>query len=136
VAPGAQSQVDREQLRSRLPGPDPAGNRLRRWPLSHLIETRDGHWRQPSNTPIIRGAAGPIRPDHAAVSSLPRGGTLCNAIGHEPALGEFAIMMMLAWRHRLFDTATSFCKGSWSWSPMVGGAVRGAIGSESVGVET
>src|ERR1700730_13744121 len=68
------------------------------------------------------------------VSSLPRGVTLCNAYGHEPALGEFAIMMMLAWRHRLFDIATSFREGSWSWSPMVGGAVRGEIGGQTVGV--
>ena len=45
--------------------------------------------------------------DGIDVSSLPRGVTLCNAYGHEPALGEFAIMMMLAWRHRLFDIATS-----------------------------
>ena len=43
--------------------------------------------------------------DGIDVSALPRGVTLCNAYGHEPALGEFAIMMMLAWRHRLFDIA-------------------------------
>ena len=72
--------------------------------------------------------------DGIDVSSLPRGVTLCNAYGHEPALGEFAIMMMLAWRHRLFDIATSFREGSWSWSPMVGGAVRGEIGGQTVGV--
>src|SRR6266404_5546535 len=45
--------------------------------------------------------------DGIDVSSLPRAVTLCNAYGHEPALGEFAIMMMLAWRHRLFDIAKS-----------------------------
>jgi phosphoglycerate dehydrogenase-like enzyme len=72
--------------------------------------------------------------DGIDVSSLPRGVTLCNAYGHEPALGEFAIMMMLAWCHRLFDIATSFREGSWSWSPMVGGAVRGEIGGQTVGV--
>src|ERR1700741_4277538 len=72
--------------------------------------------------------------DGIDVSSRPRGVALCNAYGHEPALGEFAIMMMLAWRHRLFDIATSFREGSWSWSPMVGGAVRGEIGGQTVGV--
>ena len=72
--------------------------------------------------------------DGIDVSSLPRGVTLCNAYGHEPALGEFAIMMMLTWRHRLFDIATSFREGSWSWSPMVGDAVRGEIGGQTVGV--
>jgi phosphoglycerate dehydrogenase-like enzyme len=72
--------------------------------------------------------------DGIDVSSLPRGVALCNAYGHEAALGEFAIMMMLAWRHRLFDIATSFREGSWSWSPMVGGTVRGEIGGQTVGV--
>jgi phosphoglycerate dehydrogenase-like enzyme len=72
--------------------------------------------------------------DGIDVSSLPRGVTLCNAYGHEPALGEFAIMMMLAWRHRLFEIATSFREGSWSWSPIVGGAVRGEIGGQTVGI--
>ena len=70
--------------------------------------------------------------DGIDVSLLPRGVTLCNAYGHEPALGEFAIMMMLAWRHRLFEITTSFREGSWSWSPMVGGAVRGEIGAQTV----
>src|SRR5690348_10066086 len=48
--------------------------------------------------------------DGIDVSSLPGGVTLCNAYGHEPALGEFAIMMMLAWRHRLFDTQRRFAR--------------------------
>jgi phosphoglycerate dehydrogenase-like enzyme len=72
--------------------------------------------------------------DGIEVAALPKGVTLCNAYGHEPALGEFAIMMMLAWRHRLFEIATSFRDGSWAWSPMVGGAVRGEIGGQTVGV--
>ncbi|HEY2527190.1 MAG TPA: NAD(P)-dependent oxidoreductase, partial [Xanthobacteraceae bacterium] len=72
--------------------------------------------------------------DGIDVAALPKGVALCNAYGHEPALGEFAIMMMLAWRHRLFDIATSFREGSWSWSPMVGGAVRGEIAGQTVGI--
>jgi phosphoglycerate dehydrogenase-like enzyme len=72
--------------------------------------------------------------DGIDVAALPKGVTLCNAYGHEAALGEFAIMMMLAWRHRLFDIATSFREGSWTWSPMVGGAVRGEIGGQTIGV--
>jgi hypothetical protein len=43
---------------------------------------------------------------HAA--ARPRG------YAHEPALCGFAIMMMLSWRHRLFEIATSFRDGSWS----------------------
>src|ERR1700751_3443970 len=71
--------------------------------------------------------------DGIDVSSLPRGVTLCNAYGHEAALGELAILVMLAWRHRLFDITTSFREGSWSWNPLVGGAVRGEIGGQAVG---
>jgi phosphoglycerate dehydrogenase-like enzyme len=72
--------------------------------------------------------------DGIEVAALPEGVTLCNAYGHEPALGEFAIMMMLAWRHRLFEIATSFRAGSWYWSPTVGGPVRGEIGGQTVGI--
>ena len=72
--------------------------------------------------------------DGIEVAALPKGVTLCNAYGHEPALGEFAIMMMLAWRHRLFDIAASFRAGSWYWSPTVGGPTRGEIGGRTVGI--
>ncbi len=72
--------------------------------------------------------------DGIEIAALPKGVTLCNAYGHEPALGEFAIMMMLAWRHRLFDIATSFRAGSWYWSPTVGGPTRGEICGRTVGI--
>ena len=72
--------------------------------------------------------------DGIEIAALPKGVTLCNAYGHEPALGEFAIMMMLAWRHRLFDIATSFRAGSWYWSPTVGGPTRGEIGGRTIGI--
>ena len=72
--------------------------------------------------------------DGIEIAALPKAVTLCNAYGHEPALGEFAIMMMLAWRHRLFDIATSFRAGSWYWSPTVGGPTRGEIGGRTIGI--
>lgn len=72
--------------------------------------------------------------DGIDVAALPKGVTLCNAYGHEAALGEFAVMMMLAWRHRLLDIAGSFRAGSWAWSPMTGGPVRGEIGGQTVGI--
>jgi phosphoglycerate dehydrogenase-like enzyme len=72
--------------------------------------------------------------DGIDVAALPTGVTLCNAYGHGPALGEFAVMMMLAWRHRLFEIANSFSSGSWFWSPMIGGPVRGEIAGQTVGV--
>lgn len=72
--------------------------------------------------------------DGIDVAVLPRGVTLCNAYGHEAALGEFAVMMMLAWRHRLFETTSTFRAGSWVWSPMKGGPVRGEIAGQTVGI--
>jgi phosphoglycerate dehydrogenase-like enzyme len=63
----------------------------------------------------------PVRPIQACGDA---GSSLCNAYGHGPALGEFAIMT-LAWRYRLVVR-----EGSSSWSSMVGGE----IGGESVGV--
>ena len=72
--------------------------------------------------------------DAIDASALPRGVTLCNAYGHEPALGEFAIMAMLAWRHRFPEIATSFRAGSWRWSPLAGGPLRGEIAGQTVGI--
>lgn len=72
--------------------------------------------------------------DGIDVAALPKGVTLCNAYGHEAALGEFAIMMMLAWRHRLFEITTTFRAGSWVWSPMKGGPTRGEITGQTVGI--
>ena len=72
--------------------------------------------------------------DAIDVAALPKGVTLCNAYGHEPALGEFAIMAMLAWRHRFPEIATSFQAGSWRWSPLAGGPLRGEIARQTVGI--
>ncbi len=72
--------------------------------------------------------------DAIEVAALPSGVTLCNAYGHEPALGEFAIMAMLAWRHRFPEIATSFQAGSWRWSPLAGGPLRGEIAGQTVGI--
>jgi phosphoglycerate dehydrogenase-like enzyme len=72
--------------------------------------------------------------DSIEIAALPSGVTLCNAYGHEPALGEFAIMAMLAWRHRFPEISTSFRAGSWRWSPLAGGPLRGEIAGQTVGI--
>ncbi|MGH7114365.1 MAG: 2-hydroxyacid dehydrogenase [Stellaceae bacterium] len=72
--------------------------------------------------------------DSIEIAALPKGVTVCNAYGHEPALGEFAIMAMLAWRHRFPEIATSFQAGSWRWSPLAGGPLRGEIAGQTVGI--
>ena len=95
-----------------------------------------GAWRQSyPPAPKLRLLQVPLAgTDGIDVAALPKGVTLCNAYGHEAALGEFAVMMMLAWRHRLFDISTSFRAGSWAWSPMTGGPVRGEIGGQTIGI--
>ncbi|HEY3911434.1 MAG TPA: 2-hydroxyacid dehydrogenase [Stellaceae bacterium] len=72
--------------------------------------------------------------DAIEIAALPKGVTVCNAYGHEPALGEFAIMAMLNWRHRFPEIFTSFQSGSWRWSPLAGGQLRGEIAGQTVGI--
>jgi phosphoglycerate dehydrogenase-like enzyme len=56
--------------------------------------------------------------------ALPKGVTVCNVFGHEPAIAEYVIMTMLVLTHRLFDAVTAFRAGSWVASPQIGGAGR------------
>lgn len=72
--------------------------------------------------------------DQIDLAALPKGVAVCNAYGHEPAIGEFAILAMLAWRHRLFEIAGSFRAGSWEWSPLTGGQLRGELAGSTVGI--
>jgi phosphoglycerate dehydrogenase-like enzyme len=72
--------------------------------------------------------------DAVDIAALPPGVNVCNAYGHEAAIGEFAMMVMLAWRHRLFDIASSFRAGSWEWSPLMGGRLRSELAGQTVGI--
>ena len=72
--------------------------------------------------------------DQIDTAALPPGVAVCNAYGHEPAIGEFAILAMLAWRHRLFEVAGSFRAGSWEWSPHKGGKMHGELAGSTVGI--
>src|SRR5260370_16535673 len=58
--------------------------------------------------------AGTAGVDMIDLPSLPRGITLCNVFGHEPAIAEYVLMTMLAMTHRLVDTVTAFRGGSWA----------------------
>jgi len=49
--------------------------------------------------------------------ALPKGVTVCNVFGHEPAIAEYVIMTMLVLTHRLFEAVTAFRAGSWVASP-------------------
>src|SRR5436190_1559711 len=63
--------------------------------------------------------------DMIDLPSLPRGITLCNVFGHEPAIAEYVLMTMLAMTHRLVDTVTAFRGGSWAAHQPAGASPRG-----------
>jgi phosphoglycerate dehydrogenase-like enzyme len=52
--------------------------------------------------------------DNIALSAIPQGVSVCNAYGHEAAIGEYVAMTMLAWTNRLLPTETAFRAGDWS----------------------
>ena len=72
--------------------------------------------------------------DMIDLPSLPRGITLCNVFGHEPAIAEYVLMTMLALTHRLFDTVTAFRGGSWAAHQPAGGSPHGEIFGKTLGI--
>ncbi len=75
-------------------------------------------------------------------AAVPKGVTICNVFGHEPAMAEYVIMTMLVLTHRLFEAVTTFRTGSWSASPQSGfshgdvlGRTIGIIGYGRIGRE-
>src|SRR5947209_15978865 len=72
--------------------------------------------------------------DMIDLPSLPRGITLCNVFGHEPAIAEYVLMTMLALTHRLFETVTSFRGGSWAAHQPAGGSPHGELLGKTVGI--
>jgi phosphoglycerate dehydrogenase-like enzyme len=97
-----------------------------------------GHIWRPSFPPAPRlrllqsVAAGLDLLDTAAV---PKGVTVCNVFGHEPAIAEYVIMTMLALTHRLFEAVTAFRNGSWVASPQFGGGPpHGEVMGRTIGI--
>ena len=72
--------------------------------------------------------------DMIDLPSLPRGITLCNVFGHEPAIAEYVLMTMLALTHRLVDTVTVFRGGSWAAHQPAGGAPHGEVLGKTIGI--
>jgi phosphoglycerate dehydrogenase-like enzyme len=68
------------------------------------------------------------------LGAVPKGVTVCNVFGHEPAIAEYVIMTMLVLTHRLFDTVTAFRAGSWCASPMAGGSPHGEVLGRTIGI--
>lgn len=72
--------------------------------------------------------------DMVDVPSLPRGITVCNVYGHEPAIAEYVIATLLALTLRLFETVTAFRAGSWAAHQPAGGAPHGEIFRKTIGI--
>jgi phosphoglycerate dehydrogenase-like enzyme len=72
--------------------------------------------------------------DMIDVPALPRGITLCNVFGHEPAISEYVLMTMLALTHRLLDMVTEFRAGSWAGHQPAGGSPHGEIFGKTIGI--
>lgn len=73
-------------------------------------------WRAGDRTPeglrlLQLAAAGH---DGIDLAAIPPHVPVCNAYGHEPAIGEYVLMAMLAWTHRLLPTERAFRAGDWS----------------------
>jgi phosphoglycerate dehydrogenase-like enzyme len=72
--------------------------------------------------------------DMIDVESLPRGITLCNVFGHEPAIAEYVFATMLALTLRLLDAVTAFRGGSWAAHQPAGGSPHGEIFGKTIGI--
>ena len=69
------------------------------------------------------------------LAALPAGVAVCNAFGHESAIAEYVVMVMLAWRHRLFEISTEFRElASWRTSWVHGGAPHGEVRGSTLGI--
>ena len=68
-------------------------------------------------------------------TAVPKGVTVCNVFGHEPAIAEYVIMTMLVLTHRLFEAVSAFRTGSWSASPQFGGgSAHGEVMGRTIGI--
>ncbi len=72
--------------------------------------------------------------DQIDLDAVPKGVTVCNVYGHEPAIAEYVMVTMLVLIHRLFDTVTTFRAGSWSAHQPAGGSPHGEILGRTIGI--
>ena len=69
------------------------------------------------------------------LAALPRGVAICNAFGHETAIAEYVVMVMLVWQHRLIEIAAEFReRASWRSSWVESGAPHGEVRGSTLGI--
>ena len=107
-------------------------------PLLANAEIVVGHIWRPSFPPaprlrLLQSVAAGL--DLLDITAVPKGVTICNVFGHEPAIAEYVIMTMLVLTHRLFEAVTAFRKGSWVASPQFGGGTpHGEVLGRTIGI--
>jgi phosphoglycerate dehydrogenase-like enzyme len=65
---------------------------------------------------------------------LPPGVTVCNAFGHEQAIGEYVLLGMLMWSHQIKEAETSFRDGSWRMSGRMQAPIHDELHGKTVGI--
>ena len=69
------------------------------------------------------------------LAALPPRVTVCNAFGHETAIAEYIMMVMLVWSHRFREIEGDFrTRSSWQPSWVQSGAPHGEILGSTVGI--
>jgi phosphoglycerate dehydrogenase-like enzyme len=69
------------------------------------------------------------------LAALPPQVTVCNAFGHETAIAEYILMVMLVWSHRFREIEGDFrTRSSWQPSWVQSGAPHGEILGSTVGI--
>lgn len=96
-----------------------------------------GHiWRkefpEASRVGLLQAATAGI--DMIDVPALPRGITVCNVFGHEPAIAEYVLATTLALTLRLVSTVSEFRAGSWGAHQPAGGSPHGEIFGKTIGI--
>jgi phosphoglycerate dehydrogenase-like enzyme len=72
--------------------------------------------------------------DAIETAALPAGAVVCNAFGHDEAIGEFCVLGMLAWSHDLLEAESSFRAGSWRMSGRMGAPIHEELFGKTVGI--
>jgi phosphoglycerate dehydrogenase-like enzyme len=68
-------------------------------------------------------------------AALPRSVPICNAYGHETAIAEYVVMVMLVWSHRFREIEGDFrLHSSWRPSWVHSGAPHGEIRGSTLGI--
>ena len=94
---------------------DAAGEDERRRALSGAEAILAVRWtaadQAPSGLRLLQVAAAGY--DTIDLATVPPQVPVCNAFGHEPAIGEYAVMAMLAWCHRFLPATRELRDGRW-----------------------